>query len=73
MMGDEFKVIVLSDKNSYLPGESVMIRLACDNSKCSKVIKSFKLKLKRKVYINHKSFIGGLAYKSSVYLAKKKV
>jgi len=38
------------DRQQYYPGEKCEVRLQCDNSKCSVAVKSFKIKLKRKVY-----------------------
>lgn len=36
---------------SYYPGDKCTVKIICDNSKCSTAVKSFKLKLKRKVYV----------------------
>ena len=34
-------------KNRYLPGEDIDIHLDCDNTNCSKAVKSYKFKLFR--------------------------
>ena len=41
---------VVFDKQQYYPGEKVEVKLDCDNSKCSSAVKSFKIKLKRKIF-----------------------
>ena len=41
---------VIFEKNQYYTGEQCNVRIICDNSKCQVGIKSFKIKLKRKVY-----------------------
>ena len=38
------------DRIHYYPGEKCTVKIVCDNTKCDKAVKSFKLKLKRKVY-----------------------
>lgn len=33
------------EKDQLCPGEEIVVRVDCDNSKCSKAVKNFKLKL----------------------------
>lgn len=37
------------DRNWFYPQENIDLELDCDNSKCSKAVKSFKLKLFRQL------------------------
>lgn len=41
---------VAFDRNQYYPGDECRVKIMCDNSKCSVGVKSFKLKLKRKIF-----------------------
>ena len=41
---------VFFDKNQYYAGDTCKVKLVCDNTNCSAAIKSFKIKLKRKVF-----------------------
>lgn len=41
---------VIFDRNQYYIGETAKVRVICDNSQCNVGIKSFKIKLKRKIY-----------------------
>jgi hypothetical protein len=41
---------VLFNQQQYYPGEKCVVKLICDNSNCSSAVKSFKIKLKRKVF-----------------------
>lgn len=41
---------IIFEKNTYYPGEQVRVKVICDNSQCTTGIKSFKIKLKRKVF-----------------------
>ena len=34
-------------KDLYCPGEDIVVNIDCDNSKCSKAVKNFKVKLRR--------------------------
>ena len=40
---------VTLDKDQFFPGETINVRIQCDNSKCSKAIKGFKSKIQRSV------------------------
>ena len=40
---------IIVTKNDYYMGETAQVRVICDNSKCGKAIKSFKLKLVSKI------------------------
>lgn len=40
---------IIVNRNEYFVGETAQVKVICDNSKCSKAIKSFKLKLVCKV------------------------
>ena len=51
MGGDYVRTVVKLDKNIYYPGDKVCVKFECDNSKCSKAVRAFKLKLKRKFYV----------------------
>lgn len=35
-------------KNMFYPGETLKINIDCDNTKCARNVKSFKIKLQRK-------------------------
>lgn len=48
--GSVSKTTVIFDKNQYYNGDTCNVKIICDNSQCSTGIKSFKIKLKRKVY-----------------------
>jgi hypothetical protein len=37
------------EKNSFYAGEDARVRIICDNSKCSKAVKSFKFKIYREI------------------------
>ncbi len=41
---------VTFDRNQYYSGDQCNVKIVCDNSKCNVGVKSFKLKLKRKIY-----------------------
>jgi ubiquitin-protein ligase len=41
---------VVFDRNQYYAGDTCKVRIVCDNMNCSVAIKSFKIKLKRKVF-----------------------
>lgn len=43
---------VVFEKNQYRAGEVCCVKLICDNSNCPVPIKSFKIKLKRKVFVS---------------------
>lgn len=42
---------IIFDRNQYYTGDKVNVKVVCDNSQCNTGVKSFKIKLKRKVYI----------------------
>lgn len=42
---------IIFDRNNYAAGETVKVLIKCDNTKCKANIKSFKLKLKRKLWV----------------------
>lgn len=48
--GSVCKTTVIFDKNQYYNGDTCNVKIICDNSQCSTGVKSFKIKLKRKVY-----------------------
>jgi hypothetical protein len=48
MMTDRSVTEVFVTQNQYYFGEKAYVRVTCDNTKCSKAIKSFKLKVSRK-------------------------
>jgi sporulation-control protein spo0M len=52
----ECKTTVYLKQNEYFSGETIQVRVECDNSKCDKAIKSFKLKLNRKYRGRGKNF-----------------
>ena len=41
---------VVFNQQQYYPGDKCVVNLLCDNSNCSSAVKSFKIKLKRKVF-----------------------
>ena len=41
--------IISLEKLTFAPGEQIIVKFDMDNSKCKKPVKSFKIKLKRKV------------------------
>ena len=53
------------EKDLYWPGEDIVVRIDCDNSKCSKAVKNFKVKLRRNLLalgyngqlVRHKKYI----------------
>lgn len=51
-------------RNVYEPGDTIKLRIDCDNSQCSAKVKSFKIKLQRKWV----GFAQDSQYKSSEYL-----
>ena len=50
-------------KDLYFPGEDIVVNIDCDNSKCSKSVKNFKVKLRRNLL--------ALGYNGSVAKHKK--
>jgi len=48
MMADRSETTIYVDQNEYYLGEKAKVRVVCDNLKCSKSVKSFKLKISRK-------------------------
>ena len=40
---------VLFEKNQYYLGETIRVKITCDNSPCNKPVTGFKVKLKRKI------------------------
>jgi len=44
---------VFVTQNEYYLGEKASVRIICDNSKCDKAVKSFKLKISRKSMANN--------------------
>lgn len=49
-MGSPCITDVTFDKNQYYAGDICNVYLSCDNSQCTSGVKSFKIKLKRKVF-----------------------
>ena len=45
---ESFSQIIL-EKDQFNPGETINIKIQCDNSKCHKAIKGFKSKIERSV------------------------
>ena len=47
------------EKNEFFPGEDAKVKVECDNSKCSKAVKSFKFKVHRayKSFSNRKEHL----------------
>jgi hypothetical protein len=47
------------EKNEFFPGEQAKVKIICDNSKCSKAVKSFKFKIHReyKAYSHRKEHV----------------
>lgn len=43
----EFTAMMTFSKNEYYVGEQAQVRIKCDNSKCEKDIRNFKMKLLR--------------------------
>lgn len=41
---------VIFDRNQYYTGDLCQVKIICDNSQCTVGIKSFKIKLKRKIF-----------------------
>ena len=37
------------DKDQFFPGETIYVKIQCDNSKCSKAVKGFKSKIQRSI------------------------
>lgn len=46
--GTKVETQVILEKNVYRVGETIRVRILCDNKNSSKDVKSFKVKLKRK-------------------------
>jgi hypothetical protein len=65
--------MITFDNNLYSPGDAIRVKIDCDNSQCGKVIKSFKIKLKRKIYIQIGSGLLASTYKASSYMCSKQV
>lgn len=42
---------MIFERNQYQVGERVNVKVLCDNSQCGTAVKSFKIKLKRKVFV----------------------
>ena len=40
---------IIFDRNQYYVGDQCAVKIICDNSKCNTPIKSFKLKLNRRI------------------------
>lgn len=38
---------IIFEKNEFYPGEKAKVRIICNNSNCSKKVKSFKFKIHR--------------------------
>ena len=43
----ESRTEIIFEKKEYFAGDECKVKIVCDNSKCSKAIKSFKFKLER--------------------------
>jgi len=43
----EFTAMMTFSKNEFYVGEQAQVRIVCDNSKCAKDIRNFKMKLVR--------------------------
>ena len=58
------------EKDQFYPGEDVVVQLACDNTKCIKSIKWFKIKIQR-----HLLALGynGTLTKSTKYVEEQKI
>lgn len=41
---------VIFDRNQYYLGDKCTVKIICDNTNCNSGVKSFKIKLKRKVF-----------------------
>ena len=70
---DQVVTRIYFDKNIYQPGETIKVAIECDNSKCSKPITSFKLKLKRKFFIFENDGMFNSKLNSSKYIIDKRV
>ena len=55
-MSTQCKTNVYLKQNQYLSGDTIQVRIECDNSKCDKDVKSFKFKLIRKYRGRGKKF-----------------
>lgn len=47
--GSESKSVISLAKKTFAPGEKIMVTVDHDNSSCKKAVKSFKIKLMRKI------------------------
>lgn len=47
----ETKTTIKFEKNIYFPGDRVRVTFECNNTKCSKAVRAFKVKLKRKFFV----------------------
>ena len=72
IMGDQVRTSIFFEKNTFTPGEKLTVRIDCDNSSCSKPIKSFKVKLKRKISIKQNLVLGSQQFSASTYLVTSK-
>ena len=57
-------------KDQYYPGEEIVVHIDCDNTKCAKAVKNFKVKLRR--HLLALGYNGKLA-RSKKYVAEIKV
>lgn len=66
----EFTATIIFSKNQFYVGEQAQVRIVCDNSKCSKDIRCFKIKLLR----NFQSRVVGenVSTSGTTYVAEKK-
>lgn len=63
---------IIFERNEYFIGEIAKVRIICDNSKCSKNVKSFKFKLKR-FYMGRERVSGGAQTKDDQTIASIKM
>ena len=48
--GSESKSVISLSKSTFAPGEKIQVSVDHDNSTCKKAVKSFKIKLMRRIY-----------------------
>ena len=48
--GSRSVTLVSFNQQQFYPGDKCEVKLICDNTQCSTAVKSFKIKLKRKVF-----------------------
>jgi hypothetical protein len=71
-MGGHSKTEVIFERNQYYLGQTINVKVLCDNSMCGTPIKSFKIKLKRKVFVNGLREKEPQSIKTSKYLIQHK-